>query len=312
MRYHLGPEGVAWADPRLQRIGAVMGGAVSARAEVTDKNPPRLDRYDRWGHDISEVVPAVVPRVSARRARQRLQPTRRAREAAARGIDTTMLNAAHSYMLDQAEIGMACARHRRRHGGQPRPPVRARRHPRARAGEVRVRGVGGRDHPVAHRAHRGSDLAEIETTATPGNRAWRLNGFKWFASNANGQAWVVLAKPEGVSDNAGIATFLVLRVRRDGSRNGIRIRRLKDKLGTRAVASAEVELVDAEAFLLSGQGGGEAGAGDGKDSPHDGDDQRCPAGNRHDGPRLRSARPGRVALLRPRATHSASRWPSTR
>jgi hypothetical protein len=45
----------------------------------------------------------------------------------------------------------------------------------------------------------------------------------------------------------------VLRTRRDGSRNGIRIRRLKDKLGTRSVASGEVELVDAEAFLLSGQ-----------------------------------------------------------
>jgi hypothetical protein len=75
----------------------------------------------------------------------------------------------------------------------------------------------------------------------------------------------VLAKPEGAPDSArGIATFLVLRGRRDGSRNGIRIRRLKEKLGTRAVASAEVEFVDAEAFLLSGQGSGHAGAGDGR------------------------------------------------
>ena len=65
----------------------------------------------------------------------------------------------------------------------------------------------------------------------------------------------MLAKPEGAPDNArGIATFLVLRERRDGTRNGIRIRRLKDKLGTRAVASGEVEFVDAEAFLLSGEG----------------------------------------------------------
>ena len=108
----------------------------------------------------------------------------------------------------------------------------------------------------------GSDLAELETTATPDGDAWRLNGFKWFASNANGQAWVVLAKPEGAPDTArGIATFLVLRERRDGARNGIRIRRLKEKLGTRAVASAEVEFVDAEAFLLSGRGDGEGGPG---------------------------------------------------
>jgi len=64
----------------------------------------------------------------------------------------------------------------------------------------------------------------------------------------------VLAKPEGAPDSSrGAASFLVLRTRRDGTRNGIRIRRLKDKLGTRSVASGEVELVDAEAFLLSGE-----------------------------------------------------------
>ena len=98
----------------------------------------------------------------------------------------------------------------------------------------------------------GSDLAALETTATPDGDAWRLNGFKWFASNANGSAFVVLAKPDGAPDGIrGIAPFLVLRERRDGGRNGVRIRRLKDKLGTKAVASAEVEFVDAEAFLLA-------------------------------------------------------------
>ena len=78
---------------------------------------------------------------------------------------------------------------------------------------------------------------------------------------------MVLAKPEGAPDGIrAIAPFLVLWERRDGSRNGVRIRRLKDKLGTKAVASAEVELVDAEGFLLApARRGGEAGgAGDGR------------------------------------------------
>src|SRR5690606_25597917 len=78
-----------------------------------------------------------------------------------------------------------------------------------------------------------------------------LTGFKWFASNANGSAFVVLARHEG-----SVAPFLVLWERRDGSRNGVRIRRLKDKLGTRSVASAEVEFTKAEAFLLAGPGSG--------------------------------------------------------
>ena len=113
----------------------------------------------------------------------------------------------------------------------------------------------------------GSDLGALEATATREGDAWRLNGLKWFASNANGSAFVVLAKPEGTPDGVrGIAPFLVLWERRDGSRNGVRIRRLKDKLGTKAVASAEVELVDAEAFLLapSGAAAGAAPAGDGR------------------------------------------------
>jgi hypothetical protein len=92
-----------------------------------------------------------------------------------------------------------------------------------------------------------------------------LDGFKWFASNANGSAFVVLAKSLGAPDGIrGIAPFLVLWERRDGSRNGVRIRRLKDKLGTRAVASAEIEFADAEAFLLapsSGTGRGGDGGG---------------------------------------------------
>ncbi len=267
MRYHLSAEDLAWADPHLERMGAVMGGPVSERAEITDKHPPRLERYDRWGHDISEVVlpPSFLASRSDVLDNSFNAPAVR-KEATARGVNTTMLNAAHSYMLDQAEIGMACALGT---GGdmvvnlvrQFAPAdIRERVMAKFASGEW----AGETIQSLTERTG-GSDLAEIETTATPDGDAWRLNGFKWFASNANGQAWVVLAKPEGAPDSArGIATFLVLRERRDGARNGIRIRRLKDKLGTRAVASAEVELVDAEGFLLSGQGGGEAGAGDGK------------------------------------------------
>src|SRR6185295_9565198 len=241
----------------------------------------------RWGHDVSDVVLPTSFTDSRRDILDNSFTTPAVRDdAAKRGIRLTMLNTAHSYMLDQAEIGMACALGT---GGdmvvnlvrQFAPDdIRERVLAKFASGEW----AGETIQSLTERTG-GSDLAEIETTATPDGDAWRLNGFKWFASNANGQAWVVLAKPEGAPDSArGIATFLVLRERRDGTRNGIRIRRLKEKLGTRAVASAEVEFVDAEAFLLSGRsdsgadrtGGGarathersdsgaEAGAGDGK------------------------------------------------
>ena len=267
MRYHLTPEERQWGEPHLDRIGALMGGPVAERAEITDKNPPRLERYDRWGHDVSHVV---LPSSFLETRRDVLAGSFDApairEDAETQGVRLTMLGAAHSYMLNQAEIGMMCALGT---GGDmvvnlvrafAPPDVRDRVMAKFASGEW----AGQTIQSLTERTG-GSDLAELETTASPDGDGWRINGFKWFASNANGAAWVVLAKPEGAPDSArGIATFLVLGERRDGSRNGIRIRRLKDKLGTRAVASAEVEFVDAEAFLLSGQTSGETGAGDGK------------------------------------------------
>lgn len=270
MQRYLGEEGLVWATPHLERLGALMGGPVAERAEETDRNPPRLEKYDRWGRDISQVV---VPHSFAESKREILelsfdQPAFAA-EAARAGVNRAPLFTAWSYLLDQAEIGMACAL-----GTGGDMVVRLVEDYAPDDVKERVRelfAVGGNSGEAAQMLTErtgGSDLAALETTASPDGDAWRLNGFKWFASNANGSAFVVLAKPEGAADTVrGIAPFLVLWERRDGSRNGVRIRRLKDKLGTKAVASAEVEFVDAEAFLLAPSGTGapaEGTAGDGR------------------------------------------------
>ncbi|MDQ2874978.1 MAG: acyl-CoA dehydrogenase family protein [Actinomycetota bacterium] len=267
MRHYLTPAEWAWAEPHLDSMGALMGGPVSERADVTDRNPPRLERYDRWGHDVSQIVlpPSFLDTRRDVLANSFTTPSIRA-DAVSRGVRLTMLSAAHSYLLNQAEIGMTCALGT---GGEmvaslvrafAPADIRERVLARFESGEW----AGQTIQSLTERTG-GSDLAEIETTATPDGDAWRISGLKWFASNASGAAWVVLAKPEGAPDNArGIATFLVLGDRRDGTRNGIAIRRLKDKLGTRAVASAEVEFAGAEAFLLSGDGGTGAAPGDGK------------------------------------------------
>ena len=254
MRSHVGGSGMEWARPRLEAVGALMGGPVAERAEETDRNPPRLDKYDRWGRDVSRVV---VPDSFARSKQDLLEnsfssPAFR-EEARAAGVNPAPLAAAWSYLLNQAEIGMTCALGT---GGDMVVRLAEEFAPDEIRAWVRelVGGndLGGEAAQMLTERTGGSDLAALETTATPAGDAWLLNGFKWFASNAGGSAFVVLAKPEGAPDGTrGIAPFLVLWERRDGSRNGMRIRRLKDKLGTKAVASAEVEFVDAEAFLLA-------------------------------------------------------------
>ena len=267
MAYYLRPDELAFAQPHLTRIGELMGGPVARWADETDRNPPRLERYDRWGHDISRVVmPASF--TESKRAVLDAQTTLRS-EARAANMSSSLAMFASNYLLNQADIGMGCALGTG--GGMVQSlvaayaPADVKEHVLAKfdSGEW-----AGETAQLLTERTGGSDLGALETTARrsgPNGDAWLLNGFKWFASNCAGEAFVVLAKPEGAPDSTrGVATFLVLRTRRDGSRNGIRVRRLKDKLGTRSVASGEIEFVDAEAFLLSGEPSAEAGPSDGK------------------------------------------------
>lgn len=270
MRRHLGEAGLAWAEPHLERIGGLMGGPIASRAEQTDRDPPRLERYDRWGHDVSRVVMPASFEASKRDLLANAFDARFDEDARQAGVDPRPLHAAWTYLLCQAEIGMYCAL-----GTGGDMVLRLVEDHAPDDVKERVRGLlsgealGGEASQMLTERTGGSDLAALETTAVPDGDAWRLTGFKWFASNANGSAFVVLAKPVGADDGVrGIAPFLVLWDRRDGTRNGIRIRRLKDKLGTNAVASAEVELDGAEAFLLAppgaAGGAGTGSAGDGR------------------------------------------------
>jgi acyl-CoA dehydrogenase len=250
-------------------MGELMGGPVARWADETDRNPPRLERYDRWGHDISHVVmPGSF--TQSKRAVLDAQQALRA-EAHVAKLNSSLAMFASNYLLNQADIGMGCALGTG--GGMVQSLVAAYAPPDVREHVLAKFASGewaGETAQLLTERTGGSDLGALETTARKSGRsgdggAWLINGFKWFASNCAGEAFVVLAKPEGAPDSTrGVANFLVLRTRRDGSRNGVRVRRLKDKLGTRSVASGEVEFVNAEAFLLSGEASAEAGPSDGK------------------------------------------------
>jgi alkylation response protein AidB-like acyl-CoA dehydrogenase len=108
----------------------------------------------------------------------------------------------------------------------------------------------------------GSDVARIATRAAleadaRGEKQWRLYGDKWFCSNADADLAMVLARPDGAPDGInGLALFLLPKTLPDGSRNSYRIVRLKDKLGSRSMASGEIVLEGALAYLI-----GEVGRG---------------------------------------------------
>jgi acyl-CoA dehydrogenase len=87
----------------------------------------------------------------------------------------------------------------------------------------------------------GSDVGANQVEADGADGRWRISGEKWFCSVADADQFVVTARPRGAAEGTrGIGCFLVPRVV-DGAVNGFRIRRLKDKLGTRALATGEIE-----------------------------------------------------------------------
>jgi acyl-CoA dehydrogenase len=108
----------------------------------------------------------------------------------------------------------------------------------------------------------GSDTGRTVTRATRsvdvnGKEIWKLTGDKWFCSNVDADLAMVLARPDDAPDGIkGLALFLLPKVLEDGTRNAYHIVRLKDKLGSRSMASGEIVLEGAEAHLI-----GEVGRG---------------------------------------------------
>ncbi len=92
----------------------------------------------------------------------------------------------------------------------------------------------------------GSDVGANAVMATLRDGQWWLNGEKWFCSNVTADLALVTARPDGAAAGTkGLGLFLVPRKLEDGTPNGMYIRRLKDKLGTKSLATAEVDFKDA-------------------------------------------------------------------
>ncbi len=255
------PEDRAFAEEHLRHMGGVIGGPVAARAEITDKHPPRLEQYDRWGEEVNEVVHHQSALDTKRDLWNAgflgLRWTDEVRRTRA-GHLPPVVNTGFLYFLNQAETGMACgigmtasaAGIVNRHAP---PEVRDRFLPHLTAMDYAEAWDGAM---FLTEIRGGSDLAASECAAVKTPDGWRINGSKWFCSNLDAEAILALARTEdGPAGLAGLLMFLIPQRRADGSRNGIHVRRLKDKLGTRAVPTGEVDFVDAEAYLMGNEPG---------------------------------------------------------
>ncbi len=100
----------------------------------------------------------------------------------------------------------------------------------------------------------GSDVGANACEAIPvegHSGMWLINGEKWFCSVANADLFLISARPVGAQEGTkGLGAFVVPRRLEDGSLNGLHIRRLKDKFGTRTLATAEIDFESAIGYQL--------------------------------------------------------------
>ena len=242
------PDDFRRLEPHFDRLGRLSGGRLDQLARVADKNPPVLQARDRFGRDEDWIDYHSSYRDMEVIAFGDFQFHAMSHRAGTLGMNRPLPAVAKyalQYLFVQAEFGLMCpisvtdtSIHLIRKFASPE--LRDYLLPKMLSGDLATMWKGTQF--MTERAG-GSDVGAIETVARKVDGNWRLSGDKWFCSHADADVALLLARPEGApAGTKGLALFAMPRRLKDGSRNAYRIVRLKDKLGTRSMASGEILL----------------------------------------------------------------------
>lgn len=265
LQVYLPPPLLAHLEPVLTRLGGLAGGELDDLADVADKNPPTLELRTRTGIDRQRIVkhPAYVEMERLAFGEFALAAISHRQDVLGwEGQLPAIAKYALTYLFVQAEFGLCCpvsmtdslTRTLKKFGA---PQLVERYLPALTSLDLDTLAQGAM---FMTEQGAGSDIAATATTARPDPAqpdAWLLTGDKWFCSNPDAALAMVLARVEGGAPGMkGVSLFLLPRELEDGTPNRYRIIRLKDKLGTRSMASGEIRLEGARAYLVGEQGRG--------------------------------------------------------
>src|ERR1700742_997389 len=256
LRLYLTPDDFRHLEPHFHRLGELAGGRLDELARAADKHPPVVNPRDRFGRDEDWIDYHGSYREMESIAFGDFQFHAMSHRAGALGMDRPLPAVAKyalQYLFVQTEFGLMCpisvtdtSIHLIRKFADK--SLQDYLLPKMLSGDVATLWKGTQF--MTERAG-GSDVGAIETTARCEDGEWRLTGDKWFCSHADADVALMLARPEGAAGGtAGLAMFALPRRLKDGRRNAYRIVRLKDKLGTRSMASGEIRLEGAVAYLV--------------------------------------------------------------
>src|SRR5271165_4392467 len=246
----------ATLEPHWSRLGKLAGGRLDELARIADRHTPVLHPRDRFGRDEDWIEYHPAYREMEAIAFGDFQFHAMSHRAGVLGMDRPLppvAKYAFQYLFVQGEFGLVCpisvtdtSAHLIRTFGSPE--LKDHLLPRMLSPDMATLWKGTQF--MTEKAG-GSDVGAIETVARNDDGVWRVYGEKWFCSHADADVALMLARPEGAtSGTRGLALFALPRRLRDGRRNAYRILRLKDKLGTRSMASGEIRLDGAEVYLV--------------------------------------------------------------
>src|SRR5256886_4710045 len=256
LRLYLSEELFRHIEPQLDRLGELAGGHLDECAPLADPHGPLLHQRGRFGRDTQwiEYHPAYRELEKAAFGEFGIHAL-----SLRKGImgwpDKYPVVAKHAFtfLFNQTEFGMGCpinvtdgcAKLLNNFGSEA---LKAKYLDGLTQTDMSKLTQGGQ---FMTEKEGGSDVGTLTTTAVREGDHWRLTGEKWFCSNADAKVVMLLARPEGAGPGTrGVGLFLMPGFLDDGSQNHYRIVRLKDKLGTRSMASGEIKFEGAIAYAV--------------------------------------------------------------
>jgi alkylation response protein AidB-like acyl-CoA dehydrogenase len=256
LRIHLSDALFRHIEPHLDRLGELAGGHLDECARLADRHTPLLHARDRFGRDVQtiEYHPAYreLERVAfgefgihAMSIRKGIMGWPEKYPVAAKHAFTFLFNQAEFGLGCPINVTDGCAKLLANFGSEE---LKARYLDGLTQTDMSKLTQGGQ---FMTEKEGGSDVGTLTTVAVQEGDHWRLYGEKWFCSNADAKVVMLLARPQGAIDGTrGVGLFLMPRFLEDGSQNRYRIVRLKDKLGTRSMASGEITFEGAIAYAV--------------------------------------------------------------
>ncbi len=230
-------------EPSLSAMGELAGGALHRLAQVDRTSEPKLTQWDAWGKRVDTIELTPLWREAAK-------------VAASHGVVATAYERKHgehsrihqfalAYLFDPSTAVYTCPLAMTDGAAKTlltlgNKALIDRAIPRLTSRDPETAWTSGQW--MTERTG-GSDVAISETVAREVDGVHRLYGTKWFTSATTSQMALTLARPEGnPPGGGGLALFYVELRDADGAMNGIFVNRLKDKLGTKQVPTAELTL----------------------------------------------------------------------